>query len=510
MFRGRYASIVACVCVCAGVAAVTSCDRPADSGLLIANVRIFDGSGTASFDGSVRVVDGRIVAVGDGADAESDVVFHGRGLVLAPGFIDTHSHADSGIFEHPEALAAVSQGITTVVVGQDGSSVYPLAEFVAALSASPPAVNVASYVGHNTLRDLVLAEDFRRAATNDEIVRMRALLQDELATGALGLSTGLEYEPGIYSERGEVLALAQLASAAGGRLVSHIRSEDRALDGALGEIIHIGRVTGMPVKISHFKLAMKSQWGRAGQLLDRLDSARADGVDITADLYPYEYWQSTMMVLLPDRDPTDREAVEFALDELAPPDGIWFTRFDPQPEYVGMRLSDIAALREVDPVTAFMALAEQALEMAAETGAGVESIIGTSMSDRDIRSILAWTHTNVATDGGLDDRHPRATGAFPRVLGRYVGGADGIDLATAIRKMSGLAADHMGFANRGYVRPGQAADLVLFDPATTIDRSTPEQPELLAEGIAAVWVNGELVFANGRATGSRPGVFVTR
>ena len=504
----RYVSVLA---TCAVLAA---CGDPlhtpsSDGSLLIANVQIIDGSGSPPVFGSVRVTDGLIVEIGDLSQNDDEDLFHGRGLVLAPGFIDTHSHASAVIFSQPEALAAISQGITTAVVGQDGRSPYPLADFVSRLGENGSTINFASYVGHNTLRGEIMGADFARTAEAPEIEAMTALLQAEMAAGALGLSSGLEYEPGLHSDAGEVLLLAQAAADLGGRYISHIRSEDRQLVNAIDEIINIGRVTGMPVQISHIKLAMKGLWGRAPEILQKLDAARDAGVQITADVYPYEFWQSTMMVLLPERDPTDRDAVDFALAELAPPDGIWMTRFDPEPDYVGMTLSEIAALRETDASSAFMQLAQEAQAMAQTMGERAEAIIGTSMSSDDLNSLLAWEHSNICTDGGLVDLHPRATGSFSRVLGRYVREENLLSLADAVRKMSGLAADHMGFRDRGYIRIGQAADLVLFDPETVVDRATPEDPTLISEGIAAVWVGGELVFANRQATEARPGRFLT-
>lgn len=493
------------------LAAACGTPTPAtNEALFITNVGILDGSGAQEFRGSVRVVDGRIAAIGALEQSSSDRLFDGRGLTLAPGFIDTHSHADSDIFENPDALAAISQGITTVVIGQDGRSPFPLDEFSTRLEESGIPLNFASYAGHNTIRSLVMGADYEREADADEIRSMQELLRAELRAGAIGLSTGLEYDPGIYSTTAEVIALAQLTADEGGRYISHMRSEDRWLDAAVDELLSIGRATKMPVHISHFKLAMRSLWGRADDLLNRLDTARREGIDVTADVYPYEYWQSTMMVLLPKRDPTDRQAVEYALEELAPPDGMWFTRFTPNPEYVGMRLSEIAALREVDAATAFSQLAIEAQEFANETGESAEAIIGTSMHSDDVRTLLAWPFSNVATDGGLVDLHPRASGSFPKVLGRYVREQGALTLPDAVRKMTSLAAANMGFTDRGYVREGYAADLILFDPETVVDHATPEAPNRLSEGIAAVWVGGELVYANGRSTGARPGEFLRR
>jgi N-acyl-D-amino-acid deacylase len=478
--------------------------------VLIRDVSIVDGTGAAAFAGDVRISGNAIADVGNLEVKKDDLVFDGQGLTLAPGFIDTHSHADRDLLAQPDALPAVSQGITTVVVGQDGSSEFPLADFFAEVVSTPITINIASYAGHNTIRSEVLGKNYRRHASEAEIETMAAILEDELASGALGLSSGLEYEPGIWSSHGEVLALAQVAAAKGGRYISHVRSEDRWLEQALDEIINIGRVTGMPVQVSHIKLAMKRLWGETPRILDTLDAARAEGVQISADIYPYEYWQSNLMVLLPERDFSDRAAVEEALDQIAPPDGLWLTRFSPQPEYVGKTLTEIAALRGVDPATAFMQLAEASARMEEETGEGANSIIGTSMREADIREMLLWPETNICTDGAFDDLHPRARGAFTRVLGRYVREEGLLTLEEAVHKMTGLAAAHMAFEDRGVIRPGAHADLVLFDPRKVTDHATPQSPELLSEGIVAVWVGGQPVFEHGRATGKRPGAIIRR
>ena len=387
---------------------------------LIINARIIDGTGSGAVVGSVRLKDDRITAVGKLTQNESDDVIDAGGLVLAPGFIDTHSHSDRLILTERDALAKIAQGITTAVVGQDGDAPYPLADFFGALEATPPKVNIAAYAGHNTLRDEVMGADFRRAANDDEIKAMSALLEGELAAGALGLSTGLEYEPGIHSETREVMQLAQLTADAGGRYISHIRSEDRWFDDALEEIIQIGRATSMPVQISHLKLAMASQWGRAPWVIERLNAARQEGIDLTADIYPYTYWQSHMMVLLPERDPLDLDAIDFVMAELAPPDGIIFTHFPAEPDYVGMTLTEIAAAREQRPAEAFSALAQMSIAHEDATGEMGDMMIGTSMRDDDIAAFIAWPHTNICTDGSLRDRHPRGAGSFARVLARYV------------------------------------------------------------------------------------------
>jgi N-acyl-D-amino-acid deacylase len=480
------------------------------AGLLITNVQLIDGSGSPAVPASVRVRDGLIADIGALDACPDDNIVDGGGKVLAPGFIDTHSHADDEIFDKRDALSAISQGITTVIVGQDGGSLYPLADFYAQFENTPATVNIASYVGHNTLRELALKGDDKRAAAGVEVAYMADLLRSEMQSGALGLATGLEYEPGIYSETSEVIALAQVAADAGGRYISHIRSEDRWFEDSIDEVILIGRSTGMPVQISHFKLAMTRLWGKADETLAKLDAARADGVNITADIYPYEFWQSTMMVLLPERDYTDRVAIEEVLEQIAPAEGIWMSRYEPNPEFVGKRLTEIAAILELDNVDTFTHLAAGAERWQQEHGRSAEMIIATSMKDADIDALMLWPETNICTDGGLTDLHPRGAGSFPRVLGHFARDRKLMSVETAVHKMSGLAATHMGFTDRGLVKAGMVADLVLFDPATVIDRATPEDPAALADGILSVWVGGELVYRDQMATAARPGKVIRR
>ena len=477
---------------------------------LIINARIIDGTGSGAVVGSVRLRDDRITAVGELTSNESDYVIDAGGLVLAPGFIDTHSHSDRLILTERDALAKIAQGITTAVVGQDGDAPYPLADFFGALEATPPKVNIAAYAGHNTLRDEVMGADFRRAANDYEIKAMSALLERELAAGALGLSTGLEYEPGIHSETREVVQLAQLTADVGGRYISHIRSEDRWFDDALEEIIQIGRATGMPVQISHLKLAMASQWGLAPWVIERLNAARQEGIDLTADIYPYTYWQSHMMVLLPERDPLDLDAIDFVMAELAPPDGIIFTHFPAEPDYVGMTLTEVAAAREQRPAEAFSALAQMSIAHEDATGEMGDMMIGTSMRDDDIAAFIAWPHTNICTDGSLRDRHPRGAGSFPRVLARYVREQGVLSLESAIHHMTGLSAQHMGFVERGVIAPGMMADLVLFNPNTVRDRATTSEPFALSKGIHSVWVAGERVLHEGEVSKTFPGRVIRR
>ncbi|MCC7000882.1 MAG: amidohydrolase family protein, partial [Gemmatimonadaceae bacterium] len=303
-------------------AALASACSTGPAGTTITNVRIIDGTGAPAVVGAVRFVGDSIVAVGDLQPARGDSVIDGGGLVLAPGFIDTHSHHTGDLLEMPEALGAVSQGITTIVGGNDGGSPFPLTAAFDTLAKVAPSVNVAYYAGHGEVRGAVMGDDFKRKATPAEVDSMAVLLRREMKAGALGLSTGLEYDPGIYSDRAEVIALAKVAAAAGGRYISHIRSEDRWFWEAIDEIIAVGREAKLPVQVSHVKLAMVPLWGRTDSLFTLLDAARAEGIDITADVYPYPYWQSTLTVLFPERDFEDRREAEKVLREIAKPEGL--------------------------------------------------------------------------------------------------------------------------------------------------------------------------------------------
>lgn len=473
---------------------------PIPQATLIRNAKVIDGTGAAPRRADVRIIDGRINAVGDLAALPGDNVFDARGLALAPGFIDTHSHHDAGLQQERGALAAVSQGITTILVGQDGASELPLSKQFAVFEERPAAVNLAAYVGHGSVRAKVMGENYKRAASPAELSRMRALVEQAMKDGALGLSTGLEYDPGIYASPGEVLELAKVAAAHGGRYISHVRSEDREFWQALDELIQIGRVTGMPVQVSHIKLAMRALWGQGDELIARLDRARAQGVRVSADIYPYTMWQSTLKVLYPRRNFSDRAETEFILKNIAAAEDLVLGRFAAHPAYAGRSVAQIAAERNTDAATTLMALIAEADAAHAE-----ESVVATSMDENDIAQILRWPHSNICSDGQLQDPHPRGRGSYPRVLARYVRERGVLSLAEAVRKMTSLPAEHAGLRQRGTIAPGYWADLMLFDPATIADHATTREPQALSTGLHTVWVNGKIVYADGAPTGRYPG-----
>ena len=487
-------------------AALAGCAPEPVSTTLIVNASIVDGTGSPARAGAVRIDGDRIVEVGDLEPKRGEQVVDAGGHVLAPGFIDVHSHHEEGLFEMRDATPVVSQGITTIVAGQDGSMTYPVRELFERMEATPVAVNVATYVGHGTLRTGAMGkDDYRRHATPEEVERMRQGVADGMAAGALGLATGLEYDPGIYSATEEVVTLAQEAAKTGGRYISHVRSEDREFWAAIDEIVRIGREAKIPVEVTHMKLAMKDWWGQSARLLGILDKARADGVDVTGDVYPYEYWHSDLTVLFPKRDFKDRKVAQFVLDHVTPADGIILTDYSPEPALVGKSLAEIAAAKKTDPAVELMDLIARSQGENAS-----QSIMGRGMIEQDIDALIVWPYAAICSDGSLDSMHPRGRGAFTKVLREYVRERKLLTLEEAVRKMTGLSAANVGIADRGAIRPGAYADLVMFDPATVADRSTFEDPKALSVGIDRVWVNGVAVWQDGKSTGAYPGRGVKR
>ncbi|MFN8357769.1 MAG: serine hydrolase [Spirosomataceae bacterium] len=479
---------------------------------LITNVDVINGTGLPAQRASVRLKNDRIWEVGDLQPFAGETVTDGKGLTLAPGFIDSHSHHFGGLEDHPDASAAVSQGITTIVIGQDGGSI-PIDTIQAFFKKRPVAINVATYTGHSTLRAKAMgAKSLFRTAKPEEVEKMKIHLQSEMQKGSLGLATGLEYESAFFSNRDEVLQLAQITAEAGGRYMSHIRSEDINLDEAIDEIIEIGRRTKMPVQISHIKIAKRAQWGQSGALLARLQQARAQGINITADCYPYDFWNSTLRVLFPNRDYTNPASAELAVSQLCDPDKSVVVRFAPNKAYAGKTLSQIAALRKESPAQTLMALIAQAADFEEKNpdfDEGIEAIMGKSMDEADVTNFLNWSQTNICSDGAWRG-HPRGHGAFTKLLSTYVRERNVMPLETAIYKMTGLSAEHLGLSNRGLIQPGYYADLVLFNPKTVKDNASIQNATALSSGIEKVWVNGELVYQSQQSTGVFSGRFLKR
>lgn len=479
---------------------------------LISNVKLIDGTGTSARPAAVRILGNRIKEIGDLQPFPNEKVTDGKGLVLAPGFIDSHSHHYASLEENPEGIAALNQGITTIVIGQDGGS-YAMDSLETQLKRVPSNVNIATYTGHTTLRMKAMgAKGLFRKASKEEVEKMKVHLQEEMKKGSLGLATGLEYERAFFSNKEEVIDLAKVTAKEGGRYISHIRSEDINIEEAIEEIINIGREAKLPVQISHIKVAMRSKWGTSAKILTRVQEARNEGINITADCYPYDFWRSTLRVLFPKRDYNNLASAEFATKELFDPEQSILVAFAPNPSYEGKTISQIAKMSNETSAQTLMRLIKEAEvfeEKNPDYQGSIEGIMGKSMTDKDISNFFQWNHTNICSDGA-NGGHPRGYGAFARMLGKYVREQKIMSLETAIYKMTGLTAEHLGLQNRGIIKAGYFADLVLLNPDNVIDNATVSKPTALSTGIEAVWVNGQLVYQNQQATKVYSGVLIKR
>jgi N-acyl-D-amino-acid deacylase len=478
---------------------------------IIRHAMICDGSGNDLFRADIGINADTIAFIGDLERRSAKNEIDAKGLVVVPGFIDTHSHHAGELFQHRDFLAAASQGVSTIIIGQDGESHFPLATFFQQVSDTPVAVNIGSYSGHNTIRDSVLGKDFKRFATQDEIEKMKSMLRQDMQAGAFGLSTGLEYDPGIYSSIDEVLQLAKEVAPYGGRYISHIRSEDRYFWKAIDEIINIGKVAKIPVQISHIKLAMHNLWGKSDSLLTLLDNARKDGINITSDIYPYAFWHSTIRVLFPDRNFIDEKEAEMILKEITLPEDIILSSYEIQPEYEGKSVAAIAKLEGKTSAKMLIELIARIENFEKEHNRSCdEGILATSMNEEDIKRLMSWAQANICSDGSSSGGHPRGYGAFTKVIGHYANEEKIFSLQEAVHKMTGLSAEHMGIKKRGLIKRGYYADLVLIDPVKIKDRATVKDPHKISDGIEIVWVNGKQVFRNKTTTGIYPGDIIKR
>lgn len=494
--RVRHA--VALATLTAALVAVAASAQPPS--FVITGAQLADGTGAPLRAGAVRVEGDTITAVGAVTPRPGETVVDGTGLVLAPGFIDTHNHSTNGLEKEPAATTQVSQGITTLSVGQDGDSPWPLSGYISRLKAQPPAVNVVVFAGHATIRKQVMGDDYKRPARTAEVAKMRGLVTQAMKEGAFGLSSGLEYEVGSYSNVEEVVEMARAAGESGGMYISHIRDEaDLAMD-AVKEAIAIGERGRLPVQITHIKLGTQGVWGKANEVVALVEAAKKRGVDVTADAYPYLAWQSTPRVLIPNKKYEDPASVKRGLDDIGGARNVQITRWKGHEQFIGKRLDEAAKAMGVSDIEAY-------IQFQKDDDAGM---IGHAMIESDLRTFYQQPWVMVASDGGIANNHPRGAGTFPRVLGLYVREKGWMTLPEAIRKMSTLPAARLGLKDRGQLKVGMKADLVLFDPKTVIDRSTFEQPRALATGISKVWVNGGLVWTGTAAGSEHPGRVLTR
>jgi N-acyl-D-amino-acid deacylase len=467
---------------------------------VIVGATVIDGSGRAGVRANVRVEGDRIAEVGQFDPKPGEEIIEARGKVVAPGFIDIHNHSESGLKAEPEAASQVSQGITTLAVGPDGGSPWPIADYLSQREQQQAAVNVLAFVGHATVRQRVMGSDYNRAATEKEVREMSELVEQGMREGAFGISTGLEYDVGHPSTTEEVIALSRAAARHGGIYMSHIRDEADEAMPAFKEAIRIGREARLPVQISHIKLGTVGVWGKASEVVGLINAARRDGVDVTADCYPYDAWASTITVLIPSRRHDDPAAVQKGLADVGGAANVLVTSCKTHPDYEGKTLEDISRERGVSPVDVY-------IQIVKDGGAGV---VCRSMKESDIKTFYTQSWVMVSSDGGIGGRHPRGAGTFPRVLGRFVREKRWLTLEEAVRKMTSMPASRLGLTDRGMIRKGMKADLVVFDPKQVVDRSTFKQPQLLSAGVERVYVNGEPVWEQGKATGRLPGVVIRK
>ena len=469
-------------------------------GVFFKGASVLDGTGTPARKVNVRVAGDRIVAIGANArPSAGDEIVDGNGLALAPGFVDLHNHSDRGLGDDPAAKSQVSQGITTAVLGVDGGSPFPIAPWIAARKTATVAINTLVFVGHATVRTKVMGSDYRRKASAGEIDRMATLVDQAMREGAAGLSSGLEYEVGSYSSTEEVIALSKVAARYGGIYMSHIRDEADLTFPALEEVIRIAREARIPAHISHIKLGTVGVWGKAPQAVALIAKARAEGLDITADCYPYDAWSSTITVLIPNKQYEDPASVKKGLDDVGGPQNVLVTNCREHREYEFKNLEEIAKMRGKTAVEIFIEIVKS----------GGASVVGKTMKEADMKTFYQQAWVMIASDGGIGMRHPRAAGSFPKVLGSYVRERHWLDLPEAIRKMTSAPAQRIGLRDRGVIREGAFADLVLFDPKQVRDQSTFAEPGRLSLGIVQVLVNGKAVWKANASTSERSGRVVS-
>lgn len=454
---------------------------------------VLDGTGASPFVADVAL-DGDVIAeigsVSGGGSEEIDC----RGLALSPGFIDVHTHDDFALRTSPDMAFKTLQGVTTVVTGNCGTSAVPMPQWLEGLREHPAAVNVAALVGHGSVREKVIGRHVDRHATEQESAQMHSLVTEAMESGAIGMSTGLVYAPGRFSPTEEIASLASIVAAAGGIYTSHMRNERNMLLESVQETIHIGRVTGVRVQVSHLKAIGAENFGLASRAVEMINSARTEGLEVAADQYPYTRGSTALEQLV----------TAGAFDGPSPfgfvqADDVLIASAPLHPEWEGTTLAQVAASLGLDGPTAARHLVD------AEGTACM--IVYANQSESNVELIMRQPYVMIGSDGipAGSNPHPRLHHTFPRVLGEYCRERGVIGLAEAIHRMTGLAADWFRLTGRGVVQTGSFADLVLFDPSSVRDTGTYENPTLSPQGFHGTWVNGARVVEGPFPTSARPG-----
>lgn len=511
--------------LCAFLLAAAPAAEPPQYDILIQGGRVVDGAGAPWFVADLAIRGDTIAAIGLLGYAQAALRLDATGLVVAPGFIDIHTHARRGIFEVPTAENYIRQGVTTLIEGQDGSSPLPLRSFLEQLSHTPISPNFGMLTGQGSIREAVVGLENRRA-TPGEIARMKEIVRRAMLDGAFGLSTGLFYVPGNYTPTEEVIELAKVAGQMGGVHISHMREEAASVLESVRETIRIGQEGGLPTQVTHHKIIGVANWGRSRETLRLIAEARARGVDVTIDQYPYTASSTATSAMFPQwslaggngefvkrlADPVQRAKIKAGIvDRLKTDRGggdpknvvMASCRFDAT--LAGKNLAQLTEQR--GRAVSFENAAETMIEL--QQKGGCQGIFH-AISEEDVERILRSPLTMIGSDGeipifGRGAPHPRSYGTFARVLGRYVRERRALTLEEAVRKMTSLPAARLKLADRGLLRPGMKADVTVFDPARVADKATFLHPHQYAEGFAHVLVNGKPVVLNGKVTEERPG-----
>ena len=534
-----------------GFAILFSCNQKSPADFLIQNGTIIDGLGNSAFEGNLLIRNGKMELVKPGENINALNTIDATGLVVAPGFLDIHNHSDWSINDSINRLNEnyIKQGVTTIVGGPDGyHSPNTILKLIDAYNKNGIGTNAAFYVGHNGIRREVMKEDQQRAPTDEELKEMKALVKEGMEMGAIGLSTGLMYEPGIYSDTDEIIALAKEVAPYDGIYDSHVRNPVHAFVKSHKEVIEIATKANISGKLGHLKAVGLHNKGSISKIIEMVEQSRADGFEIVSDQYPYNGAQTENLesiIVIPsdieERSIIDSLATNNKIDEaisliketLADQDkrsrikqisengenggfawlnatgytSMRITNSEDFPELVGKYLSEIAAERKMSGFDLVCELIINSEERTAITLGGVD--------ENDVQTLLLQPWNMIVSDGSYVKHstepggHPRSTGTFPRVLGHYVRNLKLLSLEEAVRKMTSLPADVIGFKNRGRIQNGLPADIAIFNPETIIDNSTFEQPNLYADGVIHVFVNGVLVLQDEEMTGNTPGKYLS-
>jgi len=518
MVKNGIKMIVVSAVICLAIA----CTAPQQFDILITGGAVIDGSGQPGFDADIGIRDDVIVYIGNKRKTTGTKTIDASGLVIAPGFIDIHTHCDRGILGQPDNKNYILQGVTTVIGGNCGGSPLDIKDFFEKAEDAPLATNIAVYIGHNTIRQQVMGQDDRPPSA-EELSKMEGFVHQAMKDGALGLSTGLGYTPGMFADSDEIIALNRVAGEYGGLYASHIRDQGLGMFDSVEEAIRIGREGGTRVQISHLKLSIDKLWGETAQLRRIIDQAREEGIEVYSDEYPYIAASTGLSVIFPEwsladgklgeniRNPETRERLKTEMfhtgrmktykdrDMLA---SVQIASYRGNPEYEGKTLREILILRGDEPSL------ENGAELVMEMQGA--SCVYFLMDEADVASIMNFPFNMIGSDGsvvrfGRGVPHPRSYGTFPRVLGTYVREEKHLRLEEAVRKMTGLPAESLRFDDRGLIGELKKADLVIFDPETVGDRATYDAPHQYPTGISYVIVNGTVTVEQGELTAERGG-----